>query len=130
MKTMKEITPKDFLTFTKAGNVVVTDPVTGREFICYHIKDNTFLHSLTNENVTAEEITAVILHRIDQAEKMEAEYEAKKAAAQKAEAEKAAKGTKTAKRQAPKQQAKNFCMHCGAPLTPGDKFCMNCGEKL
>ena len=126
MKAKKEIEPMDFITITTAGNIVVTDPVTGDEYLCFRQEDNTFIHSVNKEVLTIKDICIATLQRMAMAR----EIDQKIAETKKAEAEKAAKGTKTAKRQAPKQQAKNFCMHCGAPLAPGDKFCMNCGEKL
>ena len=33
MKAKKEIEPMDFITITTAGNIVVTDPVTGDEYL-------------------------------------------------------------------------------------------------
>lgn len=131
MGTKKEITAMDFITITQAGNIVVTDPVTGDEYLCFRQEDNTFIHSVNKEVLTIKDICIATLQRMALAREIDQKIAEKK----KTEAENAAKGVKTdkqqtSKKQAPKQQSKNFCIHCGAPLSPGDKFCMNCGEKL
>lgn len=130
METKKEFTAMDFLTFTVAGNVVVTDPITGKEFLCFRNEDNTFTHSLNNQKVTAEEIYAVLQQRIEEAKKVDAEIEKAKTAE---ETKAAAQQTPpppppSATQQAP--QTPMFCSNCGTPLIPGTKFCTKCGKHI
>ena len=129
METKKEFTAMDFLTFTVAGNVVVTDPVTGKEFLCFRQQDNTFIDSRDNQKLTPEQIYALVELRIEQAQKMDAENEAK--AAQEA----AAQQTPTPPPPAPSSTAEapaapKFCGSCGAPLMAGMKFCTKCGAPV
>ena len=115
MEQKKEFTAMDFLTFTVAGNVVVTDPVTGKEFLCFHNPDNTFTDSRDNQQLKAEEIYALVELRIEQAQKMDAEAEAKAA------------------QEAANQQATpppRFCAKCGTPILSEAKFCTKCGAPV
>ena len=113
MEEKKELTAMDFLTFTVAGNVVVTDPITGKEFLCFRNEDETFTHSLINQKVTAEDICILLQQRIEEAKKVDAEIEAQTAL-------KAEQASPTPK----------FCPNCGAPVIPGGKFCTKCGTHL
>ena len=115
METKKEFTAMDFLTFTVAGNVVVTDPVTGKEFLCFRQQDNTFIDSRDNQKLTPEQIYALVELRIEQAQKMDAEAEAKAA------------------QEAANQQATpppRFCAKCGSPIFAETKFCTKCGTPV
>ena len=128
METKKEFTAMDFLTFTVAGNVVVTDPVTGKEFLCFRNPDNTFTDSRDNQQLKAEEIYAIVELRIEQAHKMDAEIEAnaaQEAAAQQAPPPPSASPSATEMPSTPK-----FCRNCGAPWTAGMTFCTKCGTPV
>lgn len=146
METKKEFTAMDFLTFTVAGNVVVTDPVTGKEFLCFRNPDNTFTDSRDNQQLKAEEIKALIQFRIEQAHKIDAENEAK--AAQEAAAQQtpppppppsvpspsapSPSGEETPPPPPPigTVSVPKFCGNCGAPLMVGEKFCTKCGTPV
>lgn len=128
METKKEFTAMDFLTFTVAGNVVVTDPVTGKEFLCFRNPDNTFTDSRDNQQLKAEEIYALVELRIEQAHKMDAEIEAK--AAQEAAAQQMPPPPPAPSSTAEAPAAPKFCGSCGAPLMAGMKFCTKCGAPV
>ncbi|MBP3214284.1 MAG: zinc ribbon domain-containing protein [Bacteroidaceae bacterium] len=141
METKKEFTAMDFLTFTVAGNVVVTDPVTGKEFLCFHNPDNTFTDSRDNQQLKAEEIYALVELRIEQAHKMDAEIEAR--AAQEAAAQQTPPPPPAPSAPSPSGEtapppppptgtasAPKFCGNCGAPLMTGGKFCTKCGTPV
>ena len=135
METKKEFTAMDFLTFTVAGNVVVTDPVTGKEFLCFRNPDNTFTDSRDNQQLKAEEIYALIQLRIEQAHKIDAELEAKaaeeaKAAQQQTPPPPPPQAADASQAPASAPQAPKFCGNCGAPLIPGTKFCTKCGKPI
>ena len=117
MSNIKEFKPIDFLTVTRAGNIVVTDPVTGSEFLCYRKDDSTYISTINKKELTLEDMCKTILVRLEEAKKIDEQLEAK------ATEQKAAK--KGAATKAPK-----FCMNCGKPLKPGDKFCMECGNPV
>lgn len=112
MKEQKDFKPIDFLTVTKAGNIVITDPVTGAEVFCLRHDDKTFVNTVNKEVMTIDEIGKALILRIKAAYEIENIIEAKKAE------------LKSAKK------ANQFCMNCGTPLKPGDKFCMNCGKAV
>ncbi len=120
METKKELTAMDFLTFTLAGNVVVTDPVTGTEFLCLRKQDNAFVHTLTKEVLTADDICRAVMQRMAMAQKIDQEIDAAKEA----------KAQPAAPEQAPPTWQPRFCIRCGAPLGPTDKFCMRCGTAV
>ena len=101
----------DFLTFTVAGNVVVTDPITGDEMLFLKQQDNTFLHPVSKKSLTAKEICIAVMQRIGQARQLDEKMAAEK------------QNEKTASK-------KRFCMNCGEPIYPGDKFCTNCGKAI
>ena len=135
METKKEFTAMDFLTFTVAGNVVVTDPVTGKEFLCFRNPDNTFTDSRDNQQLKAEEIYALIQLRIEQAHKIDAELEAKaaeeaKAAQQQTPPPPPPQAVTPSPSPASAPQVPKFCGNCGAPLIPGTKFCTKCGKPI
>lgn len=133
METKKEFTPMDFLTVTQAGNIVVTDPVTGNEFLCFRQKDNTFIHSISKEVLTVEEIGRAVMQRIAIAKQVDELHEAK-AHAQKpmtvAPPPLQQQQQQLQQQQLQQQQQPKFCIHCGAQLIPGDKFCIRCGKAL
>jgi hypothetical protein len=141
MEQKKEFTAMDFLTFTVAGNVVVTDPVTGKEFLCFHNPDNTFTDSRDNQQLKAEEIYALVELRIEQAHKIDAENEAR--AAQEAAAQQTPPPPPAPSAPSPSGEtapppppptgtasAPKFCGNCGAPLMDGSKFCTKCGTPV
>lgn len=128
METKKEFTAMDFLTFTVAGNVVVTDPVTGKEFLCFRNPDNTFTDSRDNQQLKAEEIYALVELRIEQAHKIDAEIEAR--AAQEAAAQQTPPPPPAPSSTAEVPAAPKFCGSCGAPLMAGMKFCTKCGAPV
>lgn len=141
METKKEFTAMDFLTFTVAGNVVVTDPVTGKEFLCFRNSDNTFTDSRDNQQLKAEEIYALVELRIEQAHKIDAEIEAR--AAQEAAAQQTPPPPPAPSAPSPSGEAApppppptgtasapKFCSNCGAPLMDGSKFCTKCGTPV
>ena len=102
-------TAEKFVQITKAGNLVVLDPLTLTETF---FTANEAHYRFTNpkgEELTAEEILIAVNERLRQAfEQLKAEQ----------------------KFEAPTTGGDRFCQYCGKPLVEGDSFCCNCGKKI
>ena len=102
-------TAEKFVQITKAGNLVVLDPLTLTETFFTANETHDRFTNPKGEELTAEEILIAVNERLRQTfEQLMAE--------QKSEA------TATG--------GDCFCQYCGKPLVEGDSFCRHCGKKI
>lgn len=98
-------TAEKFVQITKAGNLVVLDPLTLTETFFTANETHDRFTNPKGEELTAEEILIAVNERLRQAfEQLKAE--------------------------APATGGDRFCQNCGKPLVEGDSFCRHCGKKI
>ena len=102
-------TAEKFVQVTKAGNLVVLDPLTLTETFFTANEAHDRFTNPKGETFKAEEILIAVNERFRQAfEQLKAEQKA----------------------EAPTTGGDRFCQNCGKPLVEGDSFCRNCGKKI
>lgn len=103
------ITAEKFVQITKAGNLVVLDPLTLTETFFTANEAHDRFTNPKGEAFKAEEILIAVSERLRQAfEQLKAEQHPD--------------GTQSS--------GNRFCQYCGKPLVEGDSFCRNCGKKI
>ncbi|MBO6187842.1 MAG: zinc ribbon domain-containing protein [Prevotella sp.] len=102
-------TAEKFVQITKAGNLVVLDPLTLTETFFTANETHDRFTNPKGEELTAEEILIAVNERLRQAfEQLMAEQNSEATAT----------------------GGDRFCQYCGKPLVEGDSFCRHCGKKI
>jgi hypothetical protein len=102
-------TAEKFVQITKAGNLVVLDPLTLTETFFTANETHDRFTNPKGEELKAEEILIAVNERLSQAfEQLKAEQ----------------------KPESTTMGGNRFCKDCGKPLIEGDSFCRNCGKRI
>lgn len=102
-------TAEKFVQITKAGNLVVLDPLTLTETFFTANETHDRFTNPKGEELKAEEIIIAVNERLRQAfEQLKAEQ----------------------KSESTTMGGNRFCKYCGKPLIEGDSFCRNCGKRI
>lgn len=106
-------TAEKFVQITKAGNLVVLDPLTLTETFFTANEAHDRFTNPKGETFKAEEILIAVNERLRQAfEQLKAEQKSEQ------------------KPETTTTGGNRFCQYCGKPLVEGDRFCRNCGKKI